>query len=400
MRTYGWRKWSDPLLECGLAVLLGVGITLVEGGGKGQLPPLHTFIRNAILAVSILIDSRGLETMLSWAIEQSRIPTVFRTIIYAFGAWVGFFSGLLVVASLLGMEDDDFRFHSFHFIYSIVAAVLISCIVGFILHHNRKRNDRLRRTIERLKEHEYAEKELEIARSVQQRLLPPQEIDAGAFHVSARTEAAHSIGGDFYDVVRLDDGSTYVLIADVSGKGIAASLIMASCKGAIPFLATSRDPVRVMTSLNQKLCQELQRREFVAMAIAHFDPKTWTGTLVNAGMPDPLLVHADGSVEALSARGDRFPLGARGSAQYAAAHFTVSDGDRLLMYSDGLAEASLNGEPIGYERVHQLAAECETVESLIAAVRAGAQIDDDATGVIITRSADRALPSAGLQRPA
>ena len=386
MRTYGWRRWTDPVRESLLAIAIGIAFSMIEGGGQHQMPPFHTFVRNAILAVTILIFSRGLETMLSWAIEQSRIPIVFRTILYSLGAWIGFFAGLLIVATIYGAEDDDFRFHSFHFIYSVVAAALVSMVVGFILHHNRKRNDRLRATIERLKEHEYAEKELEIARSVQQRLMPPPEIEGGGYHVSARTEAAHVIGGDFYDVVRHDDGSTSVLIADVSGKGIAASLIMASCKAAIPFLAPLRDPVKIMQSLNERLCQDLQRREFVAMALANFDPATGRASLVNAGMPDPIVLHSDGSVDTLSCTGDRFPLGVRRSSQYKSCPFALHNGDRVLMYSDGLAEASVNGEPIGYERVRQLAAHCGSVDQLIAEVKAGAQIEDDATGVLIRRS--------------
>jgi serine phosphatase RsbU (regulator of sigma subunit) len=386
MRTYGWRKWTEPLFESLIAMALGCVVTLIEGGGKNQLPEVQTFVRNMIIAVSILIDSRGLETMLSWAIEQSRIPNIFRTLVYALGAWLGFFSGLLVVASIYGAEDDDFRFHTFHFIYSITAAVLISCVMGFILHHNRKRNDRLRKTIERLKEHEYAEKELEIARSVQQRLMPPPEIDAGAFHVSARTQAAHIIGGDFYDVVRLDDGSVSVLIADVSGKGIAASLIMASCKAAIPFLATQRDPALLLQGLNARLYKDLQKREFVAMAVAHFDPVDGRGMLVNAGMPDPLLLRADGRIETVVCSGERLPLGLRRDVRYAPAAFSIREGDRLLMFSDGLAEAAVNGEPIGYERVQQIAAHCQSVDELIDAVRKGAEIDDDATGVIVSRT--------------
>jgi serine phosphatase RsbU (regulator of sigma subunit) len=399
MRTYGWRKWTDPIFESLIAILVGVAVTMVEGGGKHQMPEWPTFVRNAILGVAILIDSRGLETMLSWAIEQSRIPTVFRTLVYALGAWLGFFSGLLVVASLFGAEDDDFRFHTFHAIYSLTAAALIAVVMGFIFHHNRKRNDRLRQTIERLKEHEFAEKELEIARSVQQRLMPPPEIDAGAFHVSARTEAAHIIGGDFYDVVRLDDGSVSVLIADVSGKGIAASLIMASCKAAIPFLAMSPDPVRVLEGLNARLCADLQKREFVAMALAHF-PLNGTASLVNAGMPDPLLLHSDGRVEPLSCGGDRLPLGLRRSVQYAATSFDLRNGDRLLMFSDGLAEAAVNGEPIGYDRVHELAARARSVDDLLAAVRSGATVDDDATGVLISRSPEPQLQVAALPQPA
>lgn len=386
-RTYGWRTWREPVIELALAVGIGWVLTFIEGGGKREMPPLHTFVRNAIIAAAILVLSRGLETMLSWAIEQSRIPNVLRTLIYALGAWLGFFAGLLVVASLYGAEDDDFRFHSFHFIYSITAAVLISCVVGFILHHNRKRNDRLRQQIERLKEHEFAEKELEIARAMQQRLLPPPEIDVEGCHVSARTQAAHIIGGDFYDVLRLDDGSVAVIAADVSGKGIAASLIMATCKAIIPFFASGGSPAEVMNRLNAKLCDELQRREFVALAYAQIDPANGRVQIVNAGMPDPLLVR-DGNCRVISCTGDRVPLGARRAARYEASSIELTDGERLVLFSDGLPEASANGEPLGYDRIELLAAASASVDDLLSRWRAipGVQVEDDATVVSISLS--------------
>src|SRR5262249_37093052 len=283
-RTYGWRSWRDPLIELVLAIAVGWAVTLIEGAGKNRFPSSHVFVRNAILAISILILARGLETMLSWAIEQSRVPLIFRTLIYGLGAWTGFFLGLPAVAMIYGAEESDFRFHSFNSIYAASEAALIACIVGFVLHHNQKRKDRLQRAYERLKEHEFAEKELEIARAVQRRLLPPPEIDANGFHVRGRTDAAHIIGGDFYDVLRLDDGSLAVLVADVSGKGMAASLIMASCKAAVSLLATSaRDATAVMGALNAKLCDDLQKREFVAMVYAHC--RRSRVTIVNAGMP-------------------------------------------------------------------------------------------------------------------
>ena len=164
---------------------------------------------------------------------------------------------------------------------------------------------------------------------------------------------------------------------------------MASCKAAIPFLATLRDPVLVLEGLNARLCHDLQKREFVAMALAHFDPIDGAGTLVNAGMPDPLLLRADGRVEPLVCSGERLPLGVRSSVHYASMPFSIRDGDRLLMFSDGLAEAAVNGEPIGYDRVQELAAVCKSVDELLAAVRSGATVDDDATGVLISRSPDK-----------
>jgi hypothetical protein len=390
-RTYGWRSWRDPLREVLLAVAIGCAVSLIEGGGKNEMPPLHTFVRNAIIAAIILSLSRGLETMLSWAIEQSRIPIIFRTIVYALGAWIGFFLGLLVVASIYGAEENDFRFHSFHFIYSITAAALIACIVGFILHHNQKRKDRLEAAIARLEEHKFAEKELEIARSVQRRLLPPPEIEANGFHISARTEPAHIVGGDFYDVVRLDDGSVAVIIADVSGKGIAASLIMASCKGALPLLATaSRDAAAVVQALNTKLCDELQRREFVAMTYAHFDPHGGRVQIVNAGMPDPVSIAPGGAPRAVTCDGERLPLGVKRNTRYETTSVDIADGDRLLLFSDGLAEACVAGEPIGYQRIEALAAGSRSVDELLANLHAipGVRIDDDATAVFISRSRD------------
>jgi hypothetical protein len=386
-RTYGWRKWSDPLREALLSVAIGFAISFIEGGGKNKFPPLHTLVRNAVLAMTVMLLARGLETMLSWAIEQSRVPLVFRTVLYALGGWVGFFLGLLVLASLYGAEESDFRFHSFHFIYSVTAVALISVIVSFTLHHNRKRNDRLRASIERLKEHEFAEKELEIARSVQRRLLPPEVVDAGGFHIDARTIAAHIVGGDFYDVVRLDDGSVAVLAADVAGKGIAASLIMASCKAVIPFLARSGDPARVLSALNDKLCTELERREFVAMVYAHLDADGAGVQIANAGMPEPLLIRKSGEWRSIACEGDRYPLGVRATSRYCVTTTNLADGDRLLLFSDGLPEATIAGEPLGYEQVEMIAASQATAASLIDAVRAiaGVHIEDDVTAVSITR---------------
>jgi hypothetical protein len=385
-RTYGWRSWRDPLLESLLGIAIAIAFSVIEAKAHNALPPLHTVVRNMIFAISILAFSRGLETMLSWAIEQSRVPLIFRTIIYAFGAWIGFFLGLVAVASLYGAEESDFRFHSFHFIYSITASTLLAVLVGFMLHHNQKRRDRLLAAQARLREHEYAEKELELARAVQRRLLPPPEIDANGFHISARTEAAHIIGGDFYDVMRLDDGSLAVIVADVSGKGMAASLIMASCKTAVSLLASSsRDPVDVMRALNARLCDELEKREFVAMVYAHCDATQKRIEIVNAGMPDPLLI-SDGACRAIVCGGDRLPLGIRLDRGYEKKSVDLCNGERLLLFSDGLPEAVVGEEPIGYDRVEQFASQSLSIDDLLGSVRAvpGVRIDDDATALFIS----------------
>lgn len=319
---------------------------------------------------------------MSWAIEQSNIPTVFRTVIYAAGGWIGYVLGV-VIASGFAPEADDFGEGRYHLVYSLLGTAIGAITIGLVLHHNRKRNDRLRASIERLKEHEFAEKELEIARAMQERLMPPALIERDGFRVTARTHAAHLVGGDFFDVLRLTDGSEAILAADVAGKGIAAALIMATCKAMVPFLASSGGAADVVTALNIRLCEQLQRREFVAMVFVRFEPSTGRAQIVNAGMPDPLILGPNGSARAVTFTGDRLPLGAMRASRYEATTMTLARGERMLLFSDGLPEASADGSPLGYERVEELAARATSVEALIDEVRAIATVDDDLTVVAI-----------------
>jgi hypothetical protein len=366
-RTYGWRSWQDAARESVIALLLGVTMSLID---SGVAYPLE-LVRGGAAGLLILLFARGIETALSWAIEQSRMPTLFRIIIYLLGA---------VVAAFLiaGRKKYDL-------IDAVFAAILAAATVGFILHHNRKRTDRLRASIERLKEHEFAEKELEIAREMQQRLLPPPLVERDGFRVAARTHAAHIVGGDFYDVLRLSDDHTAILAADVSGKGIAASLIMASCKAMIPFLAANGSAADVMRELNARLCEQLQRREFVAMCLVRFDSTSGRAEIVNAGMPDPLL--AGNGIRPIVCAGERLPLGAMRAARYESTTITIAPGERLLLFSDGLSEATVDGAPIGDERVEAIAAHATNIDALIAEVRAipGLQIEDDVTVVELSR---------------
>ncbi|HUP62447.1 MAG TPA: PP2C family protein-serine/threonine phosphatase [Thermoanaerobaculia bacterium] len=366
-RSYGWRTWRDAGRESIIAVLIGVLAAWVEKRNPGA----DVVFRYALLALAIVLDARGMETALSWAIEQSRMPTFFRIVIYILGGGIAFFL-------IAGMTFD--------LVDSLIVVLLTALIIGFILHHNRKRADRLRASIERLKEHEFAEKELEIAREMQYRLLAPQLIERDGFRVSARTHAAHIVGGDFYDVLRLSDDQSAILAADVSGKGIAASLIMASCKAMIPFLAANGSAAEVMRALNARLCEQLQRREFVAMVLVRFDARSGMAEIVNAGMPDPLIAGSNGA-RSVVCNGERLPLGAMRATKYESTTIVLAPGERLLLLSDGLAEATVDGAPIGHERIDAIAARAATVDALIDEVRAipGVQIEDDVTVVWLER---------------
>jgi len=370
-----------------IGAMLGMLLLVVEKSASDELPTMENLSRNAILGIGILVGSRGIETAISWAIEQSRFPTLFRTVVYAVGSWIGYFLAIVVVSMFFGLEKDDFDVRSFHFAYALILTPALSILIGLILHHNRKRNDRLLASIDRLREHEFAEKELMIARAMQKRLLPPEEIERDGYRVSARTEAAHIVGGDFFDVISLNDGAVAILAADVAGKGIAASLVMASCKAAVPFLASTGSAATVMTALNKTLEGQLERREFVAMIFCHFDAGTGDMEIVNAGMPDPYLLTADGNMTTLAFSGDRLPLGAMRATTYQATRMQLRPGDRLMMFSDGLPEASVGGAPIGYEKVEAMVRASASVDDLLDRLRQidGIRIEDDLTVVVLQR---------------
>src|SRR5688500_11852392 len=78
-RTYGWRSWREAAREVLIGAVSGILVSLIESGGTKHLPDTETFVRNMIIFVAVILASRGLETAMSWAIEQSNIPTVFRT---------------------------------------------------------------------------------------------------------------------------------------------------------------------------------------------------------------------------------------------------------------------------------------------------------------------------------
>jgi len=379
MRSYGWRTWSDAWRETLIAVAIGFVYSVIEQAGRNRFPDAHTLVRNALILVPVtMLTARLLETMLSWAIEQSRYPTIFRVVIYAVGGWIGYSMGLLIVAAVMGINRDDLDIRGYHFGYAAAITGSMSILIGFVIHHNRKRNDRL-------KAREFAEKELEIARAMQRRLLPPEQIEHDGFRVTSRTEAAHVVGGDFYDVLPLNDGAFAVVVADVSGKGIAASLVMASCKAMIPFLASSGSAAEVMTALNTRLCAQLERREFVAMLFARFDPMRGTLDVVNAGMPDPVILSGGGTMHSLTFTGDRLPLGARNASRYESTNASIARGERFIAFSDGLPEAMNDGSPIGYDRIEAMLQQMTSIDTLLAEVKR-AKVEDDLTVVVLERT--------------
>jgi sigma-B regulation protein RsbU (phosphoserine phosphatase) len=222
----------------------------------------------------------------------------------------------------------------------------------------RRRELLERLQLEKLVAQELGQRELEMARDVQRRLLPPAEVDGPGWEVVARCLPARVVAGDFYDILRHPDGSVDVVVADVAGKGFAASLIMASVKAMLPFVTTEGGVAEALVRLNRRLAVELGPREFVVLVLARYRPSERLVELANAGAPDPYLMLSGQVPRPLPVPGPRLPLGVREEVVYASRAVELAAGDRLLLLTDGLPEArDAAGEPLGYQTLESMLAQ-------------------------------------------
>jgi stage II sporulation SpoE-like protein len=286
-----------------------------------------------------------------WLARRVRGGKVFLALLYFVGGLLGLTTATAVAAATSLVPVSSIR--SFIPVMTLLSSA-VAVVVGLVFYTFGMMENRLRESVERLKEHEFAEKELELAREIQKRLLPPSEIESNGYRVSSRNVAARFVAGDFYDVFPLAGGALGVAVADVSGKGMGASLIMASVKAVLPLVAGERSVEATLAALNKKLVAELGPREFVALAYVRFEPDG-RFTLANAGLPDPYVVGSGAGPRALGVGGGRFPLGLRGDVEYRSLEGRLQRGEKLLLFTDGLPEApKLDGDPIGYAALERL----------------------------------------------
>ena len=180
---------------------------------------------------------------------------------------------------------------------------------------------------------------------------------------------------------------------------MGASLIMATVKAALPFLAAGRSVAETLREANRRIAPRLAPREFVALAYLRYEPDSGAFALGNAGLPDPYRV-SDGAAQVLSVPGPRFPLGVRAEVAYEEIRGTLAAGEKLVFVTDGLPEApDPSGEPLGYVRFEALLPGAPDPTALFAAVRAAAApgLEDDWTAVYLER---RPLTRAAMDRDA
>ena len=239
-------------------------------------------------------------------------------------------------------------------------------------------------------------RDLEIAWRIQDSVLPRRFPCYTGYELHGVLEPARTVSGDFYDVVRLDGDRLGLVVADVSGKGVPAAMLMMSARTLVRGLAIATgDPGEVLSEVNEVLSDGNPLLTFVTMVFAIFDPSDGSVTFGNAGHDRPLLVGPGGVCEDLGAGGE-LVLGLEPGQRYSVCRVELEPGQGFCIFTDGVTEAqNAEGAMFGRDRLREVLQEAGTdgaganrmVSHVVEAVRdfSGGVPDDDVTCLVVSR---------------
>ena len=192
--------------------------------------------------------------------------------------------------------------------------------------------------------------ELDVARGMQQSILPTRFPKDPSYAVYGKMQPARNVGGDFFDVMYLNDGRVGLAVADVSDKGVPAALFMMSSRTLLKGAAIGVGPPgEVLREVNDLLIEDNEGGMFVTLLYAVYDPSSRELTYANGGHNSPLVVHPDGT-SALFPLTDGIALGIAPDLSYKQNTVTLSPGDSVIFYTDGVTEAmNSEGEEFGLD---------------------------------------------------
>jgi len=254
--------------------------------------------------------------------------------------------------------------------------------------------------VRRIAERERVKAEIDAANRIQAALLPSTDPQLEGVGVSSHYRAASEIGGDYFDFLPLPAGLIGVAFGDVAGHGLTSGIVMAMAKSALLVqVGYDASPFRVMEVLNEIVIKTAPKRMLMTFFFGVLDPATRTLRFSSAGHLDPYVYRsATRKLETLSSWG--FPLGVRRRDPFQEHAASFAEGDRLVLYSDGLIEAlDDDGEPFGFHRFESVVVEhgSDSAEqlkrALLQAVRKFTRnrpAEDDQTLVVISFDGERA----------
>ena len=238
--------------------------------------------------------------------------------------------------------------------------------------------------------------ELDVASEMQQSILPVHFPTSRNYQVYASMDPARSVGGDFFDIIRLDNNRIGLAIADVSGKGVPAALFMMSARTLLKGAAIGTlDPKNVLTEVNNLLNEDNESSMFVTVLYAVYNPESGQLTIANGGHNLPLVVHKDGTSE-LVPLSSGLALGLVPDFPYEEIVTTLAPGETVVLYTDGVTEAmNVDDEEFGNHRLMGIFSEAaptaaqDASDAVFKAVRTfagGMAQSDDITCLILCRN--------------
>jgi sigma-B regulation protein RsbU (phosphoserine phosphatase) len=243
-----------------------------------------------------------------------------------------------------------------------------------------------------LLEQERMRQELAMGRQIQDEMLPPGRSSLAMAELRAVSIPAREVGGDFFNYFELDDGSVALVMGDVSGKGVAAALLMANLQATLRArLPLGGDLATLARRLDAELESSTPARTYVTLFLGVLEPRRQLLRWVNAGHNPQYVVHREGGLGRMASSGR--PLGLVAGGGYVENEHPVSPGDSLFFYTDGLVESEdAAGDPFGAARLeallvanagHDPDATLESVEAAVARHRGKAEAADDATIMVL-----------------
>ncbi|HVN47537.1 MAG TPA: PP2C family protein-serine/threonine phosphatase [Bacteroidota bacterium] len=197
------------------------------------------------------------------------------------------------------------------------------------------------------------ESDLELSQKVQRALLPQSLPEIPGLELAAFSQPAHIVGGDYFDFLKFKDDSHAIAIADVMGKGVPASMLMANLQASLRIIVPESDePASIICRLNRLFGRNINLTKFVTFVLAQYHEHTRSLTYCNAGHNPPLVRRQNGTIERLMPTGAA--IGLISQTEFSQNTVTLQPGDRVLLYTDGVVESfNQRKEFFGEERLEK-----------------------------------------------
>lgn len=291
-------------------------------------------------------------------------------------------SKLIGILTLYNKKDDDGFTKDDERLLSIIASQSAQVVENARLHEEEQELKKMRR-------------EVELAGKIQKQLLPKQQPDIKQYSLCGRNITAHSVGGDYYDFIQLDDNRWAICLGDVSGKGLPASLLMSNLQAILRGQVIYQpSPGTLLKNANRQLYQSTDIEKFVTLFLGILDVSSHTLQYSSGGHEYPFLIHSNESHQRLKIGG--IPVGVMENQHYEEETVELKPGNKLVIYSDGIIDSrNSEDEEFGEPRLEQLLIKnsnqsaqqiMDTIFDASLEHSKESQLFDDMTMVVISRN--------------